>query len=127
MTNFIVYDSSTGRIIRLGYCADDDVAVQAQDGEVIMEGTADDSKQMVLNEQVVDRPALPFYLDRDSVVIGQKATFSSLPAGTTVDVDGDVVVVNDHVLALTFDTPGTYRVRLSLFPYLDREVTITCN
>lgn len=127
MKNFIVHDRENGRIVRLGYCADDDFLLQAGEGEIVVEGTADDAKQCVIDGQVVDRPPMPYFLDRDSVPIGEVVTFSSLPVGVEINVDGDIVVVNDRILALTFDTTGDYRVRLSLFPYLDKEVMITCN
>ena len=55
MKNFIVYDSE-GKILRTGTCAAGDVSLQAGSGEFVMEGTADDAIQMIVNGEVVSKP-----------------------------------------------------------------------
>lgn len=55
MKNFIVYDSE-GNILRTGSCQDGDVSLQAGSGEFVMEGTADDATQMIVNYEVVSKP-----------------------------------------------------------------------
>tara|TARA_B100001059_G_scaffold234785_1_gene278240 strand:+ start:1507 stop:1896 length:390 start_codon:yes stop_codon:yes gene_type:complete len=55
MKNFIVYDSE-GNILRTGSCQDGDVSLQAGSGEFVMEGTADDAIQMIVNDEVVSKP-----------------------------------------------------------------------
>ena len=55
MKNFIVYDSE-GNILRTGSCQDGDVSLQAGSGEFVMEGTADDATQMIVNGEVVSKP-----------------------------------------------------------------------
>ena len=55
MKNFIVYDSE-GNILRTGSCQDGDVSLQAGSGESVMEGTADDATQMIVNGEVVSKP-----------------------------------------------------------------------
>lgn len=55
MKNFIVYDSE-GNILRTGSCQDGDVSLQAGSGEFVMEGTADDATQMIVNDEVVSKP-----------------------------------------------------------------------
>jgi hypothetical protein len=58
MKNFIIYNA-LGEILRTGRCADQDFNLQAQDGELIMEGTANDATQMIANDEVVDKPPAP--------------------------------------------------------------------
>lgn len=57
MKNIIVYDSG-GSILRTGTCADEDVLLQAGNGEFVMEGIADDATQMIVNGEIVSKPEL---------------------------------------------------------------------
>jgi hypothetical protein len=52
--NFVVYEEG-GTILRSGVCAEADFVIQAQDGEFILEGVADDATQMVVDGSVVDK------------------------------------------------------------------------
>ena len=55
MTQFIVYDDQ-GFILRSGNCADSDINLQAGDGELVMEGIANNSSQMVVAGVVCNKP-----------------------------------------------------------------------
>lgn len=52
MKHFIVYDA-TGIILRTGRCHDDTLALQ---GELVIEGIADDSLHCIIDGQVTDIP-----------------------------------------------------------------------
>ena len=54
MKNYIVYNSN-GDILRAGICKDSDLSLQAADGEFILEGTANDATQKIVDGQVVDK------------------------------------------------------------------------
>ena len=54
MKNYIVYNSD-GEILRTGRCADEDFDIQAKTGENILEGTARDSIQKIVDGKVVDK------------------------------------------------------------------------
>ena len=126
---YIVYDPMTGEIKWGGYCSPRDYDLQATEGYSVVEGSLSRVQigmKMIVDGALVDRPFLPFFMSADSVPVDGTITISSLPEGVRVNVDGDDVTVNDHSLTLTFDCPGEYVVRMSLFPYLDKEVTITC-
>lgn len=56
--NFIVYNQE-GVILRAGVCLPEMVDLQAGDGELVMEGTANDVTQMIVDGQVVDKPEQP--------------------------------------------------------------------
>jgi hypothetical protein len=51
---FIVYNNK-GSILRTGSCPDKDFSKQAQAGEFVMEGVANDIKQKVVDGKVVDK------------------------------------------------------------------------
>ena len=55
MSNFIIYNSD-GKILRTGSCPASHVEIQANDGEFVMSGDADDSLHMVVDGQVVQQP-----------------------------------------------------------------------
>ncbi|MEC8254684.1 MAG: phage tail assembly chaperone [SAR324 cluster bacterium] len=57
MKSFVVYNDQ-GEILRTGACQDDDLSVQAGEGESVLEGEADDLTQMVVDGSVVDKPEL---------------------------------------------------------------------
>jgi hypothetical protein len=55
MSNFIVYNSE-GKILRTGSCPISHVEIQANEGEFVMLGDADDALHMIVDEQVVEQP-----------------------------------------------------------------------
>lgn len=58
MINFIVY-SIEGKILRSGTCADDDFELQAGLDELLLEGEANDAKQMIIDGLIVNKPPVP--------------------------------------------------------------------
>lgn len=127
---FIVYDIE-GRIIRTGVCDASLVDLQAKQGEAVMPGTADATQNYVdvLLQQVMLKPVLPAQADRVSLPADgvSVVTIAPLPVPTEVTILGpilDIVSVTDGRLDLTFDTPGHYRITLSAFPYVNKEIVI---
>jgi hypothetical protein len=55
MKHYIVYDAS-GLILRTGVCAEQDFNLQANNDQLVMEGVANDSTQMIINGVVCDKP-----------------------------------------------------------------------
>ena len=54
MKLFTAYKTATGEILRTGSCADSDFELQVQEGETVIEGTANDIIQYVLNGEITD-------------------------------------------------------------------------
>lgn len=52
---YIVYDTSTGQILRTGICDKDQLANQAGPGETAVEGSADDRLQKLENDRLRDK------------------------------------------------------------------------
>ena len=50
--NYIVYDES-GTILRTGICPDDMFSLQAQQGETVMEGIANDIEDRIIKGKIV--------------------------------------------------------------------------
>ena len=108
MKRFIVYAPVTGEILRAGCCNDYDYPYQAEPGESIMEGSADDMLQYVAGGALVDRPDMPVSID----------------ATTVPDVYGYTPTIDDGELKVSFGTLGSYKIRLHHFPHKDWEVDI---
>lgn len=129
---YVVFDE-TGRILKSG---------DAPEGLVPLQPTAttaaiiiDDDMPMdvwdthyigVTGEDldVLERPQL----DIDDIVIPFGGTVDrTLPAGTTVKVEGNTEVLVDGSLHIEGELDGTYELTFSLFPYRDKVITVTVN
>jgi hypothetical protein len=55
MKSFIIYNA-LGEILRTGRCPDKDLQLQAGSDESVMEGIADDSLHIIVDQMVVDKP-----------------------------------------------------------------------
>ena len=54
MKNYTVYNSS-GKILRSGTCPDNFFLLQAEKGEFVMEGLANDSKHKIVSGKIADK------------------------------------------------------------------------
>jgi hypothetical protein len=70
MKHYIVYDSS-GLILRTGVCAEQDFNFQANNDELIMEGVANDSTQMIIDGAVCEKPELEKLTNEELILIIQ--------------------------------------------------------
>jgi hypothetical protein len=52
--NFVIHDA-TGKILRTGKCPDAMIKLQAQEGEFVIEGIADDCLHCIVNGKIVER------------------------------------------------------------------------
>lgn len=52
---FVVYNKSTGKILRSGHCQDRAFSKQAQEGEEVLEGVANDVRQKIVAGKIVDK------------------------------------------------------------------------
>ena len=126
MKHFVVYDNA-GRILRSGYCKGSDFDRVIHDGECIMEGIANGNIHYVNDEVILNRPLMVPVVNKTTVIENEEINITNIPVGTVVNVGRDSTIINDGSLVLTFDTSGKYKIMLKCFPYVDWEVTITCD
>lgn len=122
MIRFIVHDRD-GRILRTGLCQKACLELQAQSGEFVMAGEADDREHYVADGVVTPRPVMTISVD----TVADATTLTGIPVGADVQVSGpayDAFTATDDVLELTFDAPGAYTIRVLKFPYRDFEAVI---
>ncbi len=129
--SYIIYNTTTGEIIRTGFAPADQIAAQAGPGETAVPGvTANDVSDRwdLATGSPVSKDPLPgaalFAVPADGTTT---VDFPGLPNPATVTVTGpvsDSFTVTDGSLSLTFDTPGSYKVEINAFPYANKEIEI---
>ncbi len=120
MTHFVSY-ASNGRILWFGLCPSHMLNIQG--ALVIAAKAIDDRRQYVKDGVVIDRPINPV-----TVLINQSAvTLQNLPVPSEVTLEDDIYKVEDGELEIVFSYPGTYRIYIKSFPYLDKEIVIENN
>lgn len=123
-TDYYVYNSGTGVILRAGTCSPTQVAVQALTGEIAVEGFADDSLHYNTGGVRTDRPTFDFDVF-SSVPVNVDLVIVAVPVGVTVYADGVELGVTDGTDTEWSSTqPGTYTLRFSKFPYIDKEFQV---
>ena len=88
MKLFTAYKTATGEILRTGSCADSDFELQVQEGETVIEGTANDIIQYVLNGEIKDYSSEQLYI-KANIPYGYKwdiATMSAIQVATDPEI-----------------------------------------
>lgn len=114
MINFIVY-SATGEILRSGLCQKSTLNSQ---GDFVIEGVANDSSDYIKDGKVTPRPLFDVAIDGLAIV--------GVPSNTNVYIDGELSGQCDTgSITIEKENPiDNVTVRLSLFPYIDKEITL---
>jgi hypothetical protein len=116
MRNFIVYDKD-GNILRTGSCMEDDFALQADIGEYVDEGKADDTKQFMNKHKLEDKAVAPALTKTGNVL-------TNLPKPCTVWIDDKQYVIKDGTADLSALPAGKYKIRIDSAAYLKHEEDI---
>lgn len=126
IVNFVVHDAD-GVILRTGSCVDTDMPLQAQTGETVIEGEANDELQKVVNGAVVDKTAIPYLQDKASITADgiDASTLSGLPDGTLASCQGQEVTSTLGEVTFAVDLAGSYEIELTNPLYLPTTVTVT--
>jgi hypothetical protein len=120
MTFYATYDPATGEILRSGQCQESDLELQAGDGQATIERENPDhhdGNAYVLEGVITERPAMPATIDGMAI--------SSIPVGAVLTIESVDYTITDGEAELSFTLPGTYHVKLALFPYLDAQFEVT--
>lgn len=135
MKNYVVFEELSGKILRSGVAPEELVPLQAGAGErwAITPDWARDDTHYVSDVKlglVSPRPSLTLAPSKTTVAAdGVDAAVIDVPANAEVVVEMPWneelrTTVAAPPLELTFDRPGTYRVKVSAFPYRDAWVEI---
>lgn len=130
MIEFTRYDIGTGRVTGFFIVSvpADAAASLLHENEAVVTGLWRSETHYVLSGEPTPRPTtgLP---ETHTITASTDWILSDVPAGTEVEVDGEVVGTTDETgLTLTFDTPGVWPMTLRPpFPWIEAscEVTVT--
>jgi hypothetical protein len=120
MSLYATYDPVTGEILRSGQCQESDIELQAGDGQSVIERENPDhhdSNAYVMEGVITERPAMPATIDI--------LTISDVPEGVVLTIEGTDYTITDGTAELSFTLPGTYQVKLALWPYVDAQFEVT--
>jgi hypothetical protein len=120
-----IYNSS-GVILRTVCCPEVDAENQLQIGESYVEGYGRDDLNYIKDGKIAERPEMDITVDKTSVTANEtdKVVIDKLPEGTKAVIQNQEHTITDNKLELTFSDAGTYTIKLSCWPYLDKEITI---
>lgn len=126
---YLIFNSTSGSIRVQCSAPFVDVQNEVKQDEDIIEGVADDSCEYINVDtyEIIPRPSFPSLNEFPEVLANgtDPALISNIPSGTSAYFQGEFIgIVNDGSLEMTFDHPGTYTVRLELFPYIPQEYVI---
>lgn len=110
-----VYDPQTGRI--LYWTSTEQMDFLGEQG-VFVEGHHPAERLYMVDGQPTERPT------QSTQLTG--LTLADVPANATLHIDGQSYPLTDTTVDLDFPLPGTYRLRVECWPYLDwtGEVTV---
>ena len=113
MNYITVYDPVTGRILET-HASPGEISLPNL-GQVSVPLEADFRNQYIVREKVQDRPTFSLTLDGKYL--------KGVPKGASVTIEGTVYTADGSRIELEFSHPGTYKIGVSMFPYMDEEVT----
>lgn len=126
-----IYDKVSGKILRHMTNFKGIRKLSLDTDEVgLVDGRHDPDTTYIVGGSVTVRPESQCSIDKIMIAadgVGQSVVLG-IPAGSSLTVNGiDYGEVNDGQVEITSDVPGALVVVLSLFPYLDYEVTINAS
>lgn len=143
MKSFIVYDDTTGQILRKGNCGDDEVEYQAiESNELVLEVLSEPFFNLHYVDLVSDPHLIQSKTESPAVINKLSMTadgvdsivIDDIPNPTTITIivpEGatkiDPVVVDDGDLSFTCNFKGTYVFKLDSVPHLEKIFTITAS
>jgi len=141
LVQYLVYDSTTGKIKSTGTCNYSLVSLQAQAGETAIVGVADPITQYidVANVVIISRPTFTSNNTwnvtsitsngANAAVFGSNlanpTTVRISPLPTTGVLSTAATITTGNLTLTTTGLPGTYSLLFQSFPYQDYTVTIT--
>lgn len=116
-----------GRIIRKVTCHESQAAYQLRLGEFMLQVDSNDELEYINDGQLTPRLAMPCSLDKLTVISDglDCVALAGVPIGAEVFSDGILLGIADGSdVEVEYDLPGTYPLKIRLFPYLDFEEVI---
>jgi hypothetical protein len=123
---FIVYQESTGRIMRSGFCQESDFDLQIiHEDEAVLEASCDLNNDYILNAAVTARPTSG--LVDVTLAVDEDLVKPDLPVGTVILIDEiEVSTLTEPGLEIAFPTPGIWKLSVECpFPWINSSCEVT--
>lgn len=133
---YAIYVTATGAISKVGSSTGVmNAAAQVGAGEgyvmaAIDQGPIHDGSHYVVDGVITTRPEAGISLDKTAIDADgvDEATVSGIPAGSLVEVDGEVVEVTDGTLELSSDANTVFFISIEPpFPFISWSATVTAS
>lgn len=120
-----IYNTTTGRI-EMNVVAPDEDGVRLQIAgrqglEVILDEILDASAVYIKDGVVTDRPSMPWVGEEVFLTPGEVFRVDGVIEGSRVGFPGGTMIVDDGFIEWATETPGSYPIFISKFPF--KEVT----
>lgn len=123
---WLVFDPINGRILRTGRSMSEERALaQGPEGCVLLDVTADDVNDYVVDGVVTPRPELPEFDKYEILADDTDVATIVLPPGSIVTLDGEQYVIEDGMFEFAADVAASYEIKISnAWPYQDGSCVI---
>lgn len=111
------YDPLTGKILQKLTVPAEDAQYHYRDNPYLVEGDPDFLTDYVFQNAIHARPTNPAILNGH--------VLSALPAPCKITINKIEYDCKDVTADLDFTYPGVYAIRVSAWPYLDKDFTVT--
>lgn len=111
--DYIIFSNADGSIKQTIRCLPELIQYQVLPGYNYIEGIVDNNDSFVDTgkNKVVPRPVMKAHVT-DMVLIG-------VPEGATIYIEDSTYTANGENIELEFDMPGTYEIKVVMWPYMD--------
>ena len=127
-TTYLVYIAETGKIRSVGVCPFDDLALQAQEGEVVIEidEFVNCSTNYIKDGTITEKAEISATWSAETVTAdgSSEIVLSTLPTPCTVYIDGEIVSVEDGSLEFSTSAVGYYHIKINEPAFLEKKWVI---
>jgi len=131
VTTYTRYAARTGRILGKMEIPDLDEEGFDLHNSLLLAGDWNPDTHYVISGKVAERPVMNASIDKADVAADGEdhVMIMGVPSGAMLSVAGPIDLPYQNCgdgdqIALTFDLPGDYTIRITRFPFLDWEATI---
>lgn len=116
---YVIYDLLTGKTIQTYITpVEDEINYVLKQGQAYVPFPHNDDYQLYFvksDEGLTLRPSQKTVLEGNVI--------SGIPVPATLTINKETYSIDEPVVELEFDQPGTYKIRIESWPFLDKEFT----
>lgn len=116
---YVIYDLQTGKLVQTYITPiEDEINYILKQGQAYVPFPHTDDYQLYYvkgDEELTLRPS------QETVLEGN--VISGIPVPATLSINKETYSVNESRVELDFDQPGSYKIRVESWPFLDKEFT----